>query len=287
MCQSKLGRFVADTLQPGSPMSIETMGNKLQKIIEEEVTAKKHPQTRKANDLLNKFLSDSDNRCAEHLIRLYTMETKFYHALKQNPIPLALPLYMASQTMKMRYFQGKSYRGAKINDDDIAMYQWAVENPGSLLQTRHFSSTSLIRSVADEFLASVTEEKDGNRRKPALFIFNFPKKCDQTINLCRISIEHPCLSEFDNEAEVLILPWTLFQVDSVMKETSSSPYIISLTNVLLPHKNILSSLKWILTHWKGSMNRFQEHFFEHSSEHQPETVVEELVDNFPITVERF
>jgi hypothetical protein len=283
MCQSKFGRLIADIVQPSAPMTLKTMGKKLQEIIDEEITARNDPHSRKANQLLNKFLNSSDKGCVEHLIRLYTLETKFYRALRENPIPLALPLYIAAESMNERYFQGRSYRGAKIDDDEIAAYEWAVNNPGSLLQTRHFSSTSILQSIAEEFLSGVSKNKNGVERKPALFIFNFPEKCDQTINLSRISREHPCLSEFENEAEVLILPWTLFQVDSVKKESSSSPYIISLINILLPHKGMWRSLKWILTHPKGSIDRFHEHF----SEKKPETVVRELMDNFPMTDERF
>jgi hypothetical protein len=141
----------------------------------------------------------------------------------------------------------------------------------------------LLRSVAEEFLMSENRNEQDIRRKPALFIFNFPEKCDQTINLSRISHEQPCLSEYENEAEVLILPWTLFQVDSVTRESPSSPCIICLTNVVLPNKNMWWSLKWILRHPKGSVDRFNEHF----PERQPETIVKELMESYPITDERF
>ncbi|CAF4513278.1 unnamed protein product, partial [Rotaria sp. Silwood2] len=60
--------------------------------------------------------------------------------------------------------------------------------------------------------------------------------CDQAINLPRISNKNGCLSEFEDEDEILILPWTLFQVDSVQRESSSSCYTIYLTNILLNHK---------------------------------------------------
>ena len=57
----------------------------------------------------------------------------------------------------------------------------------------------------------------------------------------RISDQQPSLSEFEDEAEVLILPWTLFRVDSIEKESSSpSSYTICLTSIILPHKNMLS-----------------------------------------------
>jgi hypothetical protein len=276
MCQSKLGRFITDKVQHGAPLSLKSMGNRLQEIIDKDITDKEDPQTQKAQDLLNKFLDEGDNEHIEHLLKLYTLETKFYHVLKNNPMPLALPLYIALDTLKDRYFHGQSYRGAMMDDEDIATYEWAVDNRGSLLQTKHFSSTSVKRSVAEEFLSSRSETVTDTRRNSVLFTFNFPHTCDQAINLGRISDRQPCLSEFEDEAEVLILPWTLFQVDSVEKDSSTSIYTIHLSNILLPHTNMFSSLKWILKHPKGSIDRFQQHF----SEKKPGIVGKQFLDSF-------
>lgn len=275
MCQSKLGRFIADQFKNDEPMSLKTIGIKLQDIIDKELIANKDLESRKANELLNKFLSDHPGGRIEHLIRLYTLETSFYIALKQNPMPLALPLYMTLQTLKDRYFQGQSYRGAKMTDEDIASYEWTANNQGSLLQTKRFSSTSLTRSVAEEFSDTVNKNPDAVRRNRVVFVYNFPERCDQAINLSRISDTQPCLSEFEDEAEILILPWTLFKVENVQKQSSLS-YTIYLSNVLLPRKNMFSSLKWTLKHPKGCIKRFYEHF----PEKQPENTVKQLVTNF-------
>ncbi|CAF0985785.1 unnamed protein product [Adineta ricciae] len=265
LSQSKLGRFLADRFHPDAPMSLKNIANRLQDLIDREITANEDPQSTKANDLLNKFSNDPDEtRGVEYLIRLYTLETKLYHALRQDPMPLALPLYKTLETLKDRYFQGQSYRGAKLDDDDIAIYQNAAVHHQSFLQTKHFSSSSAQRSIAEEFLTHHNKNPSENRRNSVLFTFNFPIHCDQAIDLGRISNEQPCLSEFENEAEILILPWTIFHVDRV--EYQSSCYTIYLTNVLLPHKDILSSFKWILTHPKGSMDRFHQHFPKRESQ---------------------
>lgn len=280
MAQSKLGRLIADTFQRSAPMSLKSITSRLEEVIENEIIANKDPQSQKAYELLLQYSNNSKNDTSiEHLIRLYTLETKFYRALRRNPMPLALPLYMAIHKLKNRYFQGQSYRGAKMDDDEIATYQWAVENQGSVLQTRHFSSTSVKRSVAEEFSTGVNKSKENTHPNTVIFIFNFPNKCDQAINLDRISDELPALSDFENEAEVLILPWTLFQVDSVEQDSSSSIYTICLTNVLLPQKGILSSFLWILSHPKGSMARFREHF----PESQSENVVQQLMESISIS----
>ncbi|CAF3660868.1 unnamed protein product [Didymodactylos carnosus] len=261
MCQSKLGRFIADRFQKDSPMSSKTIGLKLQEIVDQQILTEEDPQSQKANDLLTKYLSEKDNdHRIEYLLHLYTLKTKFYKALQTNPMPLALPLYMALDKLKERYFQGQSYRGAKMTNDDISPYEWAVNNHGSLLQTKYFSSTSLYRSVAEEFGDDASKSNDN--RHQVLFIYDFPEKCDQTINLNRISDKLPCLSEYEDEGEVLILPWTLFQVKSVNKETNNgcSTYTIYLTNVTLPHKCLLSTFKWTLKNFKGCLDRFHEYF---------------------------
>ena len=266
MCQSKIGRLLANTFHPNSPMSLESIGNRLQELIDKEIIQNQDPHSPKANELLKKFLNEPDKiGRIQYLIRLYTLETNFYRALKDDPMPLAVPLYIALETLKDRYYQGQCYRGANMSDEDISTYRMAVDNRGSLLQTKHFSSSSMKRSVAERFLTGDLKTNSSTRPNLVLFIFNFPEKCDQAINLNRISDKQPCLSEYENEAEILILPWTLFQVDSVERD-SSSIYTICLTNVLLPQKNMLSSLKWVLKHPKGSIERFYEHFPEKQSD---------------------
>ena len=84
MCQSELGRSIANLFKHDSPMSWRSIANGLQEIIDKELIANDDPQSQKANDLLGKFFRDSDKTCIEHLIRLYTLETKFYRALKHQ-----------------------------------------------------------------------------------------------------------------------------------------------------------------------------------------------------------
>lgn len=273
MCQSKLGRFLADAFHRGAPMSLRTMASRLQDIIDREITANKDPLSQKANELLSQYVNDANEGSIEPLIRLYTLETKFYRVLRQDSIPLALPLYRTLQSLKDRFFQGTTYRGAKMDENDIAPYKWAVNNHGSLVETRSFSSTSALRSVAEQFSIGIHKKEQDDERMSVLFIFHFPTKCDQAINLGRVSNQLPCLSDFEEEAEVLLLPWTLFQVESVEHDPSSNSCTIRLTNVLLPRKNMLSSLKWVLRHPKGCIDRFYENF----PAKQPETVVTQLM----------
>jgi len=127
-----------------------------------------------------------------------------------------------------------------------------METPGTLLQTSSFSSTSMDRYIAEQFAYLKTEKNA--KDLCVLFIFDFPEICDQAINLSRLSIDTPCLSEYEDEKEVLILPWTLFEVTRVRKATDDDDlYTIYLTNVMIPRKNLLSTFKWT---WVDLKNQF-------------------------------
>ena len=128
----------------------------------------------------------------------------------------------------------------------------AMETPGTLLQTSSFSSTSMDRQVAEDF--AISKKKRHEIDLCVLFIFDFPEVCDQAINLSRISIDTPCLSEYEDEKEVLILPWTLFEVTRVRKATNEDElYTIYLTNMIIPKKNLISTFKWTWTECKNQL----------------------------------
>ncbi|CAF1324257.1 unnamed protein product [Didymodactylos carnosus] len=255
MCRSKLGRLLVDYVHDDAPLELETMARHLKEIVDREVAKNDDSEWEKANDLLNRFINHNDHSI-EHLFHLYTLETRFYRVLKNDSIPLAIPIYTKLPKLKERYFQGQSYRGACMTVSDLEAYEWAVQHPGSLLQTTNFSSTSLNRQIAEEFIA--TSEKNTNKRT-VVFIFHFPKKCDQAINLGKISDKLPCLSEYEDEAEVLVLPWTLFEVKSVYKNDENDTCSIYLRNVLIPHKSLLSTFLWTARHSRERDCAFQKY----------------------------
>jgi hypothetical protein len=136
--------------------------------------------------------------------------------------------------------------------EQLLIYQIAMETPGTLLQTSSFSSTSMDRYIAEQFAYLKTEKNA--KDLCVLFIFDFPEICDQAINLSRLSNDTPSLSEYEDEEEVLILPWTLFEVTRLRKATEEDDlYIIYLTNVMIPRKNLLSTFKWT---WDDLKNQF-------------------------------
>ncbi|CAF5100680.1 unnamed protein product, partial [Rotaria sp. Silwood1] len=68
MCQSKLGRFIADKFNHDAPMSLNGIGIRLQDIIDRELIANQDPQSSVANELLNKFLTNNSDDHIKYLI---------------------------------------------------------------------------------------------------------------------------------------------------------------------------------------------------------------------------
>ncbi|CAF5050087.1 unnamed protein product, partial [Rotaria sp. Silwood1] len=71
-----------------------------------------------------------------------------YRILHKDCLPLALPLFIHLPNLKERFFKGCVYRGVHMTYEVLLVYQMAMETPGTVLQTRSFSSTSINRCVA-------------------------------------------------------------------------------------------------------------------------------------------
>jgi hypothetical protein len=138
----------------------------------------------KIDNLIKQF--EKDSHSIEQLLHLYTLETKFYRTLKQDCLPLAIPLFVHLPRLKERFFQGRVYRGMHMTYEQLLVYQMAMDTPRTILQTRLFSSTSMDRSIAEQFAHMKTEDNE-KKGLSVLFIFDFPNVCDQAINLARIS----------------------------------------------------------------------------------------------------
>ncbi|CAF0960626.1 unnamed protein product [Didymodactylos carnosus] len=100
------------------------------------------------------------------------------------------------------------YRGITLTIDDIARYYYVMKTPGSF------------GDPLAEGLNSI------------LLVYEFPNKCQTAIDLNRISDSLPCISEFLDEKELLILPYTVFEVSNVTEETDSQSVSIYLRNIL-------------------------------------------------------
>lgn len=249
MCQSRFCRFCVNRLHSDEPLNYNTIIKRLNNLLEENLLNNCDDYI-KANELMKDYTKKSHS--IEQLLHLYTLETQFYRVLKQDSLPLAIPLFMSLPKLKKRYFKGRSYRGMHMTSEQLLTYQIAMDTPGTLLQTNAFSSTSMDRCIAEQF--AYVKRKSSEKDFCVIFIFDFPEICDQAINLSRISIDTPCLSEYEDEKEILILPYTLFEVTRIKKDNDDDElYTIYLTNVIIPNKNLSSTFKWTWVEFKNQL----------------------------------
>jgi hypothetical protein len=136
-------------------------------------------------------------------------------------------LMLRLKSLKARAFHGRTYRGLSMTATDFRGYRWALRKKGSIIQTKSFCSTSVDEAVARRFIPTSRTEKLN-----VLMIFDFPQPCDMAIQLYALSDTLPCISDFEDEREVLVEPMTMFHVVSITNDDVSGQYTISLENVL-------------------------------------------------------
>ncbi|CAF1425416.1 unnamed protein product [Didymodactylos carnosus] len=215
----------------------------LQNIIDTEVLFT-HPEYEKCNELLSIY--SNSGKC-ESLLQLYTLETPFYKKLREKQVlPLFSCIALNLPYLKRRYFRGESYRGVTMTNDDLRSYRWALKNNDRLIQIKTFASTSTDREIAESFAQSLETSSIENKIS-VLMTFRFPQVCDTAINLGKIpKYDLPCLSEYEDESEILILPLTFFRVKNIEINNLSNGrqllYIIRLENVLFEKASVLHTL---------------------------------------------
>ncbi|CAF4132966.1 unnamed protein product, partial [Rotaria sordida] len=120
-------------------------------------------------------------------------------------------------------------------------YQYWVDSVLSLLT---FASTSINRNVTEQFSAKSSSSSD---KISVLLIFHFSQRCDTAINLSKIPVyQLPCISNFENEEEVLISPRTFFKVTDIEIDRPYEQYTIYLENVCEEQQTMLKALKFFL-----------------------------------------
>ncbi|CAF0734708.1 unnamed protein product [Adineta steineri] len=178
----------------------------------------------------------------EYLIRLYTLETDFYRALHSNAEIFAVEIYSQLQNLKGRFFQGKSYRGLSMATEDIDEYKWGIHNQETLIEIKTLTSTSVDPKVAYEFARGQKANNTNSHR--VICEFHFDRQCSTAIDLRHHADKNLlCLSAYADEAEVLVLPGTLFKVHDVHQEKETSRYTIVLKNIHVPLDIILEAFK--------------------------------------------
>ncbi|CAF3480297.1 unnamed protein product [Rotaria sp. Silwood2] len=168
----------------------------------------------------------------ENLLTLYTLECPFYKSLGygDETALLYMPIIWQLHKLQHRAFTGRSYRGLTMTQKDFRAYQWAEENHERSITIQSFCSTSVVEKVALKFSGVGNGQTSISDRVHVLMAMDFRIACPTAIRLYKISKNTECLSAYEEELEVLVLPGTIFRVTSI--EMMNSVYVIYLENIL-------------------------------------------------------
>ena len=195
------------------------------------VVCRTHPNHSRVHDLLSSF---KKKKSIESLLAMYTLETPIYGALQNDCEAFTALIYMHLTELKDRAYKGYAYRGARMTNNDIEAYRWALKQDRRVLETRTFQSMSLDKEKALKFATPSNENP-----LAVLLIFHFPELCPTAINLNKTSEKSAALSEFQDEQEVTLLPFTLFKVSDIkVGSSATTQYRITLQNVPVQKKSI-------------------------------------------------
>ncbi|CAF1387538.1 unnamed protein product [Adineta steineri] len=217
--------------------STETLG----KLVETAVP-KDHKQYRNMSDFKQKFLNKMG---IGNLLQMYTLQTPFYKTLQTKADSFTVLLYLHLNELQDRAFQGCAYRGGTMSQRDIDAYRWALNSENYVLETRTVQSMSLEKEVAQGFAEEAASNDKQTDRHLVLLTFSFPQKCPTAINLTKISETLDCLSTYEDEYEVTLLPFTLFSVKNIKVDPKSGQYYITLRNVPTPKTSLLTAIKHV------------------------------------------
>jgi hypothetical protein len=197
------------------------------------------PDFNKTGSFLNEYY---EKKTVAPILHLYTLQTSFYPALKDTSkcATFTMLLYRNLSQLTERFFKGRTYRGVIMTKNDLGAYHSILRHKGNALMNTKFQSSSKELSVAEGFLLSTDMSEDNSDRQyRVLMIFDFHEICQSAINLTQVNGKY--LTEYPHEAEVLILPYTLFEVCDVKYDTTKQYYTIHLRNIVPP--GIISSFK--------------------------------------------
>lgn len=156
-----------------------------------------------------------------YLLKAYTAETGFYSRLNVDLALLKLENLTSEENLSRAYYigiiafhsnfeilsyTGTTFRGMMITHEDLKQYK-----VGTRILTKTFSSTSKQMDVALRFLSNNRETES-----------RFSTICTYQIRNPRTGLDVEHLSQFPNEKEVLILPYSAFKIIDIKQNTSTS-----------------------------------------------------------------
>ncbi|CAF3065592.1 unnamed protein product [Rotaria sp. Silwood2] len=193
----------------------------------EKCITKNLSQREKIMEEYNKY---KRTKCIYSLLTIYTMNTPIYGALQTETSAYATILFLHLNELINRTFIGQTYRGASMTQNAIEAYKWAQSSKDYILETRTFQSTSKLRAVAEMFSESEVE----SNQISVIITYIFKEKCSTAIDLGE-------LSNFPEECEVLLFPFTTFRVESITIDSANGFCNISLLYIPSTQKSFISS----------------------------------------------
>ncbi|CAF1124871.1 unnamed protein product [Rotaria sordida] len=157
-----------------------------------------------------------------YLLKAHSADTGFYHALNKHLAQLQLEDLSATQNLSLSYFIGiiahhpkfetlsyigQVFRGMMITTNDIKQY-----TIGTRILTKIFVTTSKQRDLALNFPQQATNDDD---RLSAICVYE--------IRNARTALDIQDVSLCSHEREVLILPYSTFQIIDIKQNRMSLP----------------------------------------------------------------
>jgi hypothetical protein len=200
---------------------IEQWSKHLQRFVDEHLSTDPNTYS-KASECLEDYRK---TRKIEYLLRLYTLQQNIcqYFVQDKNASDYFYEaIYFNLPSIRERANEKPCYRGLTMTENDFKVYRRALENKGNYLGMNTFSSTSINLEVANMFF------NQSSNLLQVLLIIDFPRLCPTAIALYKLESNLPCISKYEDEEEVLILPGTVFSVTKIEENSDTQLKIIHL-----------------------------------------------------------
>ncbi|CAF1149933.1 unnamed protein product [Adineta steineri] len=159
-------------------------------------------------------------RNIEYLLKLYTLHKFICEYFSQDSIKtdyLYEPISFHLSNLSERAYQGLCFRGLTMNEKEFKKYKQAFYSKRSYIKTNTFCSTSIDPAVAEMF----TNPNNIQGTINVMIMFDFVRSCSTAIVLFSSSSQLKCISHYEEEKEVLILPGTIFSVKNIQEDNQA------------------------------------------------------------------
>ncbi|CAF1605201.1 unnamed protein product [Didymodactylos carnosus] len=167
------------------------------------------------------------------LLSLYTHQSSFYSALRDDSkcSAFTMLLYRNLSQLRPRFYKGQTYRGMRLTKKELSAYWSLSKHRGFALMNKVFQSSSKCQNVAEGFFNPPDVPSDSDERIYMVLIqYDFLETCKSAIDLAPTKDTN--LSEYGYEAEVIILPYTLFEICEMKYDETTKTAKICLKHIV-------------------------------------------------------